>query len=51
MRHGAVLPRDVLGVDANAAGPWPVVDPTGALLAVYVPHRASTVKPGLVLVP
>ncbi len=51
VRHGAVLPRDVLGVDANAAGPWPVVDPTGALLAVYVPHRASTVKPGLVLVP
>jgi len=51
VRHGAVLARAALGVDAGAPGPWPVVDGTGALLAVYVAHRPGTVKPGLVLVP
>jgi tRNA pseudouridine55 synthase len=51
VRHGAVLPRDELGAGATEPGPWPVVDATGALLAVYVAHRPGTVKPGLVLVP
>jgi tRNA pseudouridine55 synthase len=51
VRHGAVLPHEVLGVEAAALGPWPVVDGAGALLAVYVAHRPGTVKPGLVLVP
>ena len=51
VRHGAVLARAALGVDPEAPGPWPVVDGTGALLAVYVAHRPGSVKPGLVLVP
>jgi tRNA pseudouridine55 synthase len=51
VRHGAVLARGALGLDAEASGPWPVVDGEGALLAVYVAHRGDTVKPGLVLVP
>ncbi len=51
VRHGAVLAREELGVDPVAPGPWPVVDPAGALLAVYVAHRPGSVKPGLVLVP
>jgi tRNA pseudouridine55 synthase len=32
-----------------ADGPWAVVDAAGDLLAVYVPHRGTTVKPGMVL--
>jgi tRNA pseudouridine55 synthase len=51
VRHGAVLAAHVLGAEPGSTGPWPVVDPTGALLAVYVAHRSGTVKPGLVLVP
>jgi tRNA pseudouridine55 synthase len=51
VRHGAVLARDALGVGPAAPGPWPVVDATGALLAVYVAHKPGSVKPGLVLVP
>jgi len=45
--HGKVLERDHLGVDGD--GPWPVVGPDGALLAVYEPHRGSTAKPSVVL--
>ena len=45
--HGKVLPEDVLG--ATGEGPWAVLGPEGALLAVYEPHRPGTVKPGVVL--
>ena len=47
--HGTVLPLERLGVDGD--GPWAVLDEAGALLAVYEPHRAGTVKPGVVLAP
>jgi len=45
--HGKVLDLDRLGV--RGAGPWPVVDVHGALLAVYEPHRDETAKPSVVL--
>ena len=45
--HGKVLERDRLGVEGD--GPWPIVGPDGALLAVYEPHRGSTAKPSVVL--
>jgi tRNA pseudouridine55 synthase len=45
--HGKVLDLERLGVEG--IGPWPVVDGTGALLAVYEPHRGSTAKPSVVL--
>jgi tRNA pseudouridine55 synthase len=47
VRHGQVLSVERLGMVAS--GPQPVVDPDGALLAVYVPHRAGTAKPAVVL--
>jgi tRNA pseudouridine55 synthase len=47
IRHGKVLGYDVLGV--TGPGPWPVVDTSGSLLAVYVPHGGGTAKPGVVL--
>ena len=46
--HGRVLDRDDLGVDDD--GPWPVVGPDGALLAVYEPGSGGRLKPGVVLV-
>lgn len=49
VRHGKVLAAERLGV--SGPGPWPVLDGTGSLLAVYEPHRAGTVKPGVVLAP
>ncbi len=45
--HGKVLALDRLGV--TVAGPWPVVDASGTLLAVYEPHRDGTAKPSVVL--
>jgi tRNA pseudouridine55 synthase len=48
--QGRVFERADLGLAADDAGPWAVVDGDGALLAVYVPHRGTTVKPGVVLV-
>lgn len=48
--HGKVLPTEVLPILTGAAGPWAVLGPDGALLAVYEAHRAGTVKPGVVLV-
>jgi tRNA pseudouridine55 synthase len=47
--HGKVLPAERLGV--SGGGPWAVLDGAGTLLAVYEPHRAGTVKPGVVLAP
>jgi hypothetical protein len=47
VRNGRVLPR--AGLDAAGTGPWAVLDPTGALLAVYVDHTGDTVKPEVVL--
>lgn len=49
VRIGKVLERDVLG--ARGDGPWAVVDPDGALLAVYEAHKGSTVKPAVVVAP
>lgn len=48
--HGKVLPVDTFGLPEGSPGPWPVLGPDGALLAVYEPHSAGTVKPGVVLV-
>jgi tRNA pseudouridine55 synthase len=45
--HGKVLELDRLGVDGD--GPWPVLAPGGALLAVYERHRGTTAKPSVVL--
>ena len=45
---GKVLGLDVLGV--AGAGPWSVIGPGGALLAVYEPYRDTTAKPAVVLV-
>ena len=52
--HGKVLDRERLGVDPRAEGggpdgPWAVLGPAGDLIAVYIAHRADTVKPALVL--
>ncbi len=49
VRIGKVLERERLAVDGD--GPWAVLDPDGALLAVYEPHRGSTVKPTVVVAP
>ncbi|MEM7287606.1 MAG: tRNA pseudouridine(55) synthase TruB [Actinomycetota bacterium] len=49
VRVGKVLERSVLG--AGGEGPWAVVDPDGSLLAVYEPHRDTTVKPAVVVAP
>jgi tRNA pseudouridine55 synthase len=46
---GGVAGRGGAGAGHQDDGPWAVVDGTGALLAVYVPHRGTTVKPGVVL--
>jgi tRNA pseudouridine55 synthase len=51
VRNGRVLDEQVLGIEPGVAGPWAVVDESGALLAVYVRHREATVKPGVVLPP
>jgi tRNA pseudouridine55 synthase len=45
--HGKVLERDLLG--PTGEGPWRVVGPDGSLLAVYQAHKASTVKPSVVV--
>ncbi len=46
--HGKQLPLAELG--AGGLGPWAVLDPEGALLAVYEPHRSGKAKPSVVLV-
>lgn len=47
--HGKVLTADALGLSETSAGPWAVLGPNGALLAVYDRHGVGTVKPGVVL--
>lgn len=47
--HGKVMERDRLGLATDAVGPWAVCGADGDLLAVYVAHHGSTVKPGMVL--
>ena len=47
--HGKVLAASDLGEGAVGAGPWAVVGPDGALLAVYQAHEGGRVKPVLVL--
>lgn len=47
--HGKVMERSRLGVPPDEVGPWAVLDEVGDLLAVYVPHHGTTVKPGMVL--
>lgn len=37
-------------IGASGAGPYPLVDAAGRLLAIYEPHRGETVKPAVVLV-
>jgi tRNA pseudouridine55 synthase len=44
---GKVLARSHLNVEGD--GPWAVLDESGALLAVYEPHRDGTVKPAVVI--
>jgi tRNA pseudouridine55 synthase len=49
VRVGAVLERDVLG--ATGDGPCAVLTDAGTLLAVYEPHRGTTMKPAVVVAP
>ncbi|MDY7101386.1 MAG: tRNA pseudouridine(55) synthase TruB [Actinomycetota bacterium] len=49
VRHGRVLAREVLGVAADDPGPWPLVDGSGRLVAVYEHLRGAQVKPAVVL--
>ncbi|HEX2576359.1 MAG TPA: tRNA pseudouridine(55) synthase TruB [Aquihabitans sp.] len=49
VRVGKVLERADLGVEGD--GPWAVIAPDGALLAVYEPFRDTTTKPSLVIAP
>ena len=36
-------------MDSDDDGPWALLSETGDLLAVYEPHRGSTVKPAVVV--
>ncbi len=49
VQYGKVLEATALGV--SGIGPWAVHDSAGELLAVYQPHRDSTVKPAVVVRP
>ncbi len=55
VRTGRVLEAAALGLDQRSAGPdrepCAVVDGSGALLAVYVAHRGTTLKPAVVVAP
>ena len=46
---GKVLPIERLGIgsDVGADGPWAVIGPEGALLAVYEPYRPGLAKPAV----
>ena len=47
VRHGSVLPVTEFG--AGGEPPWAVLDPSGALLAVYEPTGAGRAKPVVVV--
>ncbi|NNC81349.1 MAG: tRNA pseudouridine(55) synthase TruB [Acidimicrobiales bacterium] len=47
IRYGRVLDRERIGLTGD--GPYPLLDDSGELLAVYEPHKANTVKPAIVL--
>ena len=47
VRYGRVFPASRIGV--SGSGPYPLVDASGELLAVYEPHRGDTVKPAVVV--
>jgi len=47
--HGKPLHRSQLGIPETHPGPWAVESQDGVLLAVYVPHRAGTIKPEVVV--
>ncbi len=57
--HGKPMAAEALGLESvvggvdGGGGPWPVLGPDGALLAVYEPHgdRPGRVKPAMVLAP
>ena len=52
VRYGRVFPAERIGIEGfgeGAAGPYPLVDAAGELLAVYEPHRGGTIKPAVVL--
>jgi tRNA pseudouridine55 synthase len=52
VRNGRVLEAGALGLTPPiGTGPWAVVDAAGDLLAVYVPHRGTTIKPAVVVAP
>jgi tRNA pseudouridine55 synthase len=52
VRHGRVLPVDAFALPAaDLPAIWAVLDPDGALLAVYEPHRERSTKPAVVLAP
>jgi tRNA pseudouridine55 synthase len=52
VRNGRVLEAEALGIAAPAGGdPCAVLDGEGTLLAVYVPHRGTTLKPAVVVAP
>lgn len=47
VRYGRIFPAARIAVEG--AGPYPLVDASGELLAVYVPHKGDTIKPAVVL--
>jgi tRNA pseudouridine55 synthase len=47
VRYGRIL--DAARIGSDGPGPYPLVDESGELLAVYEKHRGSTVKPAVVL--
>lgn len=46
--YGRVLDAERVGV--TGAGPFPILDPSGQLIAIYEKFRGASVKPSLVLV-
>ncbi len=49
VRVGKVFERDALGVAGD--GPWVVLDTAGDLVAVYQPHKDTSIKPAVVVAP
>jgi hypothetical protein len=49
VRHGRVLPLDVIAPAGGPAPAWAVLDEGGDLLAVYEPRGADAGKPSVVV--